>query len=84
MKETAAQWPALAAVGLVAGLTAWTARVFWQIHWGHAGLVARLGEVFVPMIAASALYFGISWWRKLGSAGEICRLLLGRAEGKAG
>ena len=51
MRETAAQLPALAALGLAAGLVAWGGRVLWQNHLGHAGLPVRLGEVFVPMTA---------------------------------
>jgi putative peptidoglycan lipid II flippase len=75
MRETAAQCPALALIALAAGLTAWTARLLWQNHFGHDTLGARMGEVFLPMLLAAALYFGLSLWWKVGSARELLRLL---------
>jgi hypothetical protein len=52
--------------------------VLWQNHLGHANLFARLGEVFVPMIAATALYFGLSLRLKIGSAREMLELAMSR------
>ena len=75
MKESAAQWPALAAIGLAAGLAAWTSQLLWQNHFGHASLGPRLGEVFLPMFLATAVYFGLSLWMKVGSARELLRLV---------
>jgi hypothetical protein len=75
MKETVGQWPALAAIGLVAGLVAWFSRLLWQNHFGHASLGPRLGEVFLPMFLASAAYFGLSSWLKVGSAREMLRIV---------
>jgi putative peptidoglycan lipid II flippase len=74
MKQTAAEWPAMAAIGLAAGLAALAGRFIWEIHFGHDALVPRLGEVFVPMLAATALYFGLSLWLKVGSARELVKL----------
>jgi len=79
MRQSAAQWPAMGAIGLAAGLAAWTGRLFWQNHFGHAGLMARLGEVFLPMLAAAALYFALSLWMKVGSARELLRLVFARS-----
>jgi putative peptidoglycan lipid II flippase len=78
MKECARQWPALAAIGLVAGVVAWSCRILWQNHLGHDRLGPRLGEVFLPMILATAVYFGLSSWLKVGSAGEMLRILSAR------
>lgn len=78
MKECVAQFPLLGAIALAAGLTAWGLRVVWQNHLGHANLLARLGEVFVPMIVATVLYFGLSLRLKAGSAHEILELALSR------
>jgi putative peptidoglycan lipid II flippase len=78
MKELVAQLPALAGAGLAAGIVAWRGRWLWQSHFGHAGTPARLGEVFVPMIAATAVYLALSWWLKIESAREMCRLLVRR------
>jgi hypothetical protein len=79
MTETAAQWPALAAIGLAAGMAAWTAQLLWQNHFGHASLGPRLGEVFLPMLLATALYFGLSLWLKVGSARELLHLVASRS-----
>lgn len=69
------QLPALAAGAVVAGGTAWGLRQVWQTRLGHASIPLRLGEVFVPMIAAAALYFGLTLWLKVAAAGEILDFL---------
>jgi putative peptidoglycan lipid II flippase len=79
MKENVAQFPLIGAIGLAAGLTAWGIRLAWQSHLGHSNLALRVGEVFVPMIAATALYFALSIWLKAGSAREILQLAAVRA-----
>jgi putative peptidoglycan lipid II flippase len=78
MKESVAQLPLIGAMGLAAALTAWGLRMAWQKNLGHSNLVLRLGEVFVPMIAATALYFALSLWLKAGSACEMLQLVAGR------
>ena len=78
MKETAAQLPALAAAGLAAALAAWGGRLLWQAHFGHAALLPRLGEVFLPMTAATAIYFALSWWMGISSAREMFGMLAAR------
>jgi hypothetical protein len=47
----------------------------WTHHFGHATLIMKLGEVFLPMIAATVVYFGVGLWLKLPAAGEILCLL---------
>jgi putative peptidoglycan lipid II flippase len=79
MKESIAQYPLIGAMGLAAALTAWGLRVVWQSHLGHSNLATRCGEVFVPMIAATAVYFGLSLWFKAGSAREMLELVAARA-----
>jgi putative peptidoglycan lipid II flippase len=76
MKETTAQLPRLALALLVAGLVAWYGRVLWDAYYGHGNLLMKLGEVFAPMIAATAIYFGLGLWLKIPSAGEMIRVLL--------
>lgn len=78
MEETVGQLPRLGGAALVAGLLAWGASRWWTGHLGHATLVMKLGEVFVPMIAATALYFGLGLCFKVPSAGEMLRLALRR------
>jgi len=78
MKETLAQLPGLAAAGLAAGLVAWEGSLLWQHQFGHASLLPRLGEVFLPMTAATAVYFALSWWMNIPSAREMIGLISAR------
>ena len=71
MKPYLRQLPALASATAAAALTAWMLRYFWQTRLGHANVASRLGEVFVPMIAATALYVALGLWLKVSAAGEI-------------
>jgi putative peptidoglycan lipid II flippase len=78
MSACASQLPRLALAGLAAGLLAWTLRCLWQKDLGHATLLLKLGEVFLPMTAATALYFALSWWMNITSAREIIGLMTAR------
>jgi hypothetical protein len=80
MKETAGQLPSLAAAGLAAALVSWRGRMLWQAYFGHASLLPRLGEVFLPMIAATIVYFALSWWMKISSVREMTSLIVTRAK----
>jgi putative peptidoglycan lipid II flippase len=82
MAECLAQLPRLALAGLAAGAAAWTLRLLWFHHFGHATLALKLGEVFLPMTAATALYFALTLWWKVASAHEIAGLLRGRTDSK--
>jgi hypothetical protein len=70
----------LAVAGLAAGLLAWSMRWLWQNDLGHATLLLKLGEVFLPMTAATALYFALSWWMNISSAREMMALIAARAK----
>ena len=76
MTETTGQLPRLAVAALIAGLLAWNGRLWWEGYLGHATLVLKLGEVFVPMIVASAVYLALGLWLKIPSAGEMLRVML--------
>ena len=78
MKETVAKLPSLAAAGLAAALVAWRGRHLWENHFGHASLWPRLGEVFLPMTAATVIYFALSWWMNIASAREMIGLVAAR------
>jgi peptidoglycan biosynthesis protein MviN/MurJ (putative lipid II flippase) len=54
-----------------AGLTAWGVCHLWTTRLGHASLSLRLGEVFVPMILATAVYFGASALAGVPAAREL-------------
>jgi putative peptidoglycan lipid II flippase len=79
MRETIAQLPRLAAAGVLAGLTAWGLRLHWTAQAGHGTLLLKMGEVFLPMIAATAVYFLLALWLKIPSAQEIGEFALDRA-----
>jgi putative peptidoglycan lipid II flippase len=76
MEEMTGQLPRLALAGLIAALLAWNGRLLWEGHLGHANLLLKLGEVFLPMIAATAAYFALGMWLKIPSAGEMLRVML--------
>ncbi len=78
MTETLALLPRLGIAVLVAGSLAWGGRALWDTYSGHATLPQRLGEVFVPMTLASAVYFALGLWLKIPSAGEMSHLVLDR------
>ena len=66
-------WSALGAA-VLAGLVAWLARVGWTQHFGHATLPTRLGEVFVPLGLAAAVYLGVTGWLGLSQARSFYQL----------
>jgi putative peptidoglycan lipid II flippase len=80
MAECTAQLPRLALAGLGAGLAAWGLCRHWTAQAGHASLPLKLGEVFLPMIAASAIYFLLTLWWKVPSAHEIAEFIRARAK----
>jgi hypothetical protein len=80
MTESIAQLPRLAAAGVLAGLAAWGLRCLWTAQAGHAHLWLKLGEVFLPMTAATAIYFLLTLWWKIPSAHDIAGFVLARAK----
>jgi putative peptidoglycan lipid II flippase len=79
MTELVKLLPQLAAAGLIAALVAWNGRLLWEGHLWHGNLLLKLGEVFIPMIAATAAYMALGLWLKIPSAGEMLQLLRRRA-----
>jgi len=77
MAELVAQLPRLAMAGLVAGIISWLFRVWWGGHVGHASLLLKLGEVFIPLTLASLAYLGMGLMLKIPSATEMLRLVTG-------
>jgi len=66
---------------VAAGIAAYAVRIAWARWFGHATLAPRLGEVFLPMIAATLVYVGISLLMKVSYAHDVMRLLRRRASG---
>jgi putative peptidoglycan lipid II flippase len=62
--------------GGVAGATAW----YWTAHLGHARIMLKLGEVFVPIAAASLVYLAISIVFKTGHLTELAGLFKARIQ----
>jgi len=70
-------WPVLVS-GALAGVTAWLSSVEWESIFGHRGLAMLLGAVFVPMIAASVVYWASALAFKVPPAIELGGLILGK------
>jgi putative peptidoglycan lipid II flippase len=83
MEESVAQLPRLALAGLLTGFTAWGMDQLWLRYLGHANMVLKLGEVFLPLAVASVLYFALGLWWRVPSAREISGFLLAGFRPKA-
>ena len=70
-------WP-LAGAAAAAGVVAWLGMRGWAQQFGHATLLMRLGEVFVPAGAAALVYGGITLALKMPSATEMLALARAR------
>lgn len=62
----------------LAAVVAWYSVSFWTNYYGHTDLWMRLGEVFIPMILASVVYFAVSLILRVPSAQDIVKLVLRR------
>lgn len=74
--------PALVGSAVVAGVIAWGLARIWTQRLGHGTLLLKLGEVFVPIAAASAVYLALNLWLKTGYADDLRQLVLGRLRGR--
>lgn len=68
------QMPGMITGGVAAGLVAWFFMAYLDRQWGHARFICQLGEVFLPMIAASLVYTGVTVWLKVSAARDIFNL----------
>ncbi len=64
----------------VAGLVVWGTKSAWESHIGHDGLVRRLGDVFVPLILGSGIYFGMALALRVPAAHEMSDLVRHRLQ----
>lgn len=69
------QLPGLFGAAVVAGLASWFLVRWWRDGLGHETFLLKAGEVFVPMLAAGLLYFGICLWLKVPYARDIVALV---------
>lgn len=72
------QLPALLGAGIVAGAVAYGVRVLWDKHLGYATLPHRIGEVFMPMLAATGVYLALGLWLKVPFVKDLLRMVKGR------
>lgn len=66
---------ALAGATVIAGATAWWLAAVWGRTLGHGNLWFKLGEVFVPALVASLVYWGLCLWLRVKEAREVASLL---------
>jgi putative peptidoglycan lipid II flippase len=72
------------AITVLAGLTAWGAHYLCHRAWGHATLLRKAGDVFVPMALATAVYGGLALWARVPQAHEFGELVLRRFRRRTG
>ncbi len=75
LKELLPDSAAMAGACVVAGGVAWVSLKLWQSNLGHASLVLRTGEVFFPILLASAAYLGIARWQRVQAADDVWQLI---------
>ncbi len=78
MAELWRSLPSMVGAAGVAGGVAWGAARWWTVTLGHAGLIWKLGEVFVPIALASMVYFALNFWLKTGYGEEMIRMFQSR------
>jgi putative peptidoglycan lipid II flippase len=71
---------ALTGAAILAGAVAWKLESFWNMRIGHHRFWLQMGEVFVPIAAASLAYFAISIVFKTGHVRELLGLFRSRRQ----
>jgi putative peptidoglycan lipid II flippase len=66
------------AVGFTAGVAAWITSHYWENSVGHARFAARLGGVFVPIGAATLVYFALLAWLRVPQVHDVIGLFTQR------
>ncbi|HKQ40775.1 MAG TPA: murein biosynthesis integral membrane protein MurJ [Verrucomicrobiae bacterium] len=72
------QVPALMGAGMLAGAVAYGVRVWWDKGFGYATLPYKLGDVFVPMLAATGVYLALGFWLKVPFVKDLLTFFKGR------
>jgi putative peptidoglycan lipid II flippase len=70
--------PAMVGAAVVAGAVAFFLGRIWTTQLGHANLFFKLGEVFVPITAATVVYLGLNVWARTSYVEEMRTLLAAR------
>lgn len=74
----------LVPAALLAGGAAWAGAWLWARRLGHDTLGLRLGEVFVPALAATVVYVGLALWLRVSEAQELFSLAARRWRRRGG
>jgi putative peptidoglycan lipid II flippase len=69
------------AVGFTAGVAAWITSHYWEIWVGHRNLLARLGAAFVPIGAATAIYFALLAWLRVPQVHDVLGMFTKKLRG---
>jgi putative peptidoglycan lipid II flippase len=67
--------PGLFGAALLAGAAAWLVLKPWTDRIGHNTFALQLGQTFLPLIAATVVYFGVSFWLKVPYARDVLALV---------
>jgi len=68
----------LIAAAIIAGAVAWKLESFWNARIGHDRFWLQMGEVFVPIAAASLVYCALSIVFRTGHVSELADLFRGK------
>lgn len=66
--------PGLLGAAVLAGVAAWLVLRPWNDRLGHETFALQLGETFLPMLAATAVYFVVCFWLKVPYARDVLSL----------
>jgi len=66
--------PGLLGAALVAGAVAWLVLRLWTARFGYNSLVLQFWQTFLPITAATTVYFAVSFWLKVPYARDVLAL----------
>ena len=66
--------PGLVGAALLAGAAAWAVLRPWTTRLGFDTFALQLGQTFLPMLAATVVYFAVSFWLKVPYTRDVLAL----------
>jgi len=66
--------PGLLGAALLAGAAAWAVLRPWTSRFGFETFALQLGQTFLPMLAATVVYFAVSFWLKVPYTRDVLAL----------
>ena len=67
--------PGLLGAALLAGAAAWCVLIPWNNRFGSSTFALQLGQTFLPMIAATVVYFVVAFWLKVPYTRDVLALV---------